>query len=371
MLVSRTALILSSLLVAEQANAYPLADARARSQIDGSHLMQDVGSQQGASFATARSGVSANRGFTDAESFASGGNQLSFKAKANVENLARRDLTNSGRNSSIEAQSSASFVEIVSANTNFRATLNFFLGRLLSINISDDRFYREALDQEQAQSGETVRLSSVSASGFSFMQLFEYDAINEIGTNFLGEVAVYDGLSLNLSASFDESGEIQYFQNFLGQTLVETRSFGPTGNLERTEEVTNYQLSDFGKASERVFQAYDFSVQFKQGTSYILVFNLECGSRISGVAALTRGSRAVCDASRSLYWTGLTDIQPADGVPGPATLISSSGFDLRNPSPDFRAAIPEPSTWGLLLVGFFSIGLMERRKGLRNLRTHK
>lgn len=70
---------------------------------------------------------------------------------------------------------------------------------------------------------------------------------------------------------------------------------------------------------------------------------------------------ASCDLSNSVYWGGISAVRAANGgVVQNFGLTSISGFDYRSASPAL-AAVPEPTTWILMIAGIGIVGGMGRK----------
>ncbi len=82
---------------------------------------------------------------------------------------------------------------------------------------------------------------------------------------------------------------------------------------------------------------------------------------------------AIADFSHTLRWGGVTSISATDSFGNPIalpvnfelSLLGGSGFDYwraagLNPPPG--GAVPEPSTWALIIMGFWGVGSMLRRR---------
>jgi hypothetical protein len=73
---------------------------------------------------------------------------------------------------------------------------------------------------------------------------------------------------------------------------------------------------------------------------------------------------SVCDASKSAYWNGLSNIRASNGelLSEFHLIAEGSGMDYRFASPLSPAPVPEPASWALLLSGFVILGSTSRKR---------
>lgn len=118
---------------------------------------------------------------------------------------------------------------------------------------------------------------------------------------------------------------------------------------------------------------YLIPTSFSSSNSYTVSLSLYCGTFIfltPGAATSPPQMSASCDASKSGYWTGLSDFSDADGNPiAPFGLIDlDTGLDISGASPAYLPGgvtpVPEPAQWTLLIAGFGLVGGAARRRRL-------
>lgn len=119
---------------------------------------------------------------------------------------------------------------------------------------------------------------------------------------------------------------------------------------------------------------YDIPISFSSGYNYIVSLSLQCSTFIfitPGASTNLPVMSADCDASRSGYWTGLTNFRDSDGnAIAPFGLIEAgTGLDISGASPAYRpggvTSVPEPASWTMLITGFSLAGASLRRRRTR------
>lgn len=117
--------------------------------------------------------------------------------------------------------------------------------------------------------------------------------------------------------------------------------------------------SNAGHYSDFFNHTLNFDVNFTPGEDVYVVATASCTVSTGTIAAITGATDEACDLSHSVYWEGIQSIHDSNGlVDLSQASISGSSFNylLASPNAPNAAAVPEPTSWAMLLVGFGAIG---------------
>ena len=103
--------------------------------------------------------------------------------------------------------------------------------------------------------------------------------------------------------------------------------------------------------------SYAFDIPFTIGTPFVLFISLNSEAQAFGVSGVDDAG-AFSNFGSTGYWGGISGVQLADGtVVSDFSVRSDSGFDWIH-----AAAVPEPGTYALMLVGLAVMGHAARRR---------
>ncbi len=129
-------------------------------------------------------------------------------------------------------------------------------------------------------------------------------------------------------------------------------------NFYQFDQGETWAIEDVGaNRLVTIDQIVSFAVPFVYGTAFTLGFYGKAIAVEDSYGTGTDANGSTADFAHTIKWVDKGFVVAADGSGPHSTsfaLTSLSGFD-------YSPAIPEPATWGLMVVGFAAVGAMARR----------
>jgi len=260
----------------------------------------------------------------------------------------------------VDAKATAETVSFVTPSFSGFATVNVFLDRQIGVF---DPFTKEQHLQRAAESGSGLSDGSVLYAAYSSVALGL--GISD-GWTAQGVFVQEHAQSEFRPKKVFPYGDPYYFEY---DGVFDKHTTSRTVDVASGSELFTKEA---GRQSIGGSANYTFEFRFEAGKTYRVSTFSDCYSRLNSggqFLSLSDATLAYCEADRSAYWNGLTNIR---GLNGEALsgfkLMGSDGLDyaFASPlSPDPRggaAVVPEPSTWAMMLGGFGLLGAAARRR---------
>jgi hypothetical protein len=105
--------------------------------------------------------------------------------------------------------------------------------------------------------------------------------------------------------------------------------------------------------------AFTFSIPFENLTGQTVTITQTCGvnARTYKVGDTSSGG---CDYSHTITWGGINQVLDQNNAP--VTNFTALGSNGTNYAQSFAPAVPEPSSWAMLIAGFGLVGAAARRQ---------
>lgn len=280
----------------------------------------------------------------------------------------------------------AGYKDITTANADASAQLNGYFARSFDLTVGSDPGARQAylekaaLDPDFPLQG-TIRLSQVEMSTqFLFaitnwgtlegdLNDFQFPTVQPTDDpEYSGIVLVTSAISTIQMADYSINNGVIAIDDVYTNTFTANSTIGFSllnGVLSQSGEVSSFEFD----GSVSLADNFSLPFEFSSGFQYLFTMYATCDIAIYGLASFDAGTSANCDASRSGYWNGLTNVRGPDGNPSAQfALADSTGFDLRSASPLSPApavdggVVPEPAAWAMMILGFGLVGLAARHR---------
>lgn len=277
----------------------------------------------------------------------------------------------------------AVYRDVVTSSAQATALLNVYFDRTLALAIGDPSLNQAFLDlymgfddvtpdpQPGLPPAGEIEISRIEAGALATLQLTSGDEILGDGSLFrqTAGLGVFSFASLR---EFAEYSRTDGLVTYLGSRF-ETESYDQVFSFEVRNGVTIFQNDVTTpvpfEGSRQAAGNFALPFEFIDSLDYGFDLAVFCDVRTTGAASFAAGTLANCDASRSGYWNGLTNVRGPDGNRLPTfSLTGASGFDFRNASPFSPApatdvtGVPEPGQWALLISGFAMVAATLRRR---------
>jgi hypothetical protein len=141
---------------------------------------------------------------------------------------------------------------------------------------------------------------------------------------------------------------------------------GASGAICNALTCTFFDLKGYDSSNNALFGNYSQQVSFVGGRKYGVSLELSCETTLFSQADAAGEMGSSCDAGRSAYWNGLTNLSAGDF----ALTSTETGTNYKFSSPLSPqqlvpvpgSAVPEPATWAMMLGGFGLLGAAARRR---------
>lgn len=248
----------------------------------------------------------------------------------------------------------ATYQELVPSRT-VRATLNFGYSSIVGVTLATD----PALDAAFATAvvAAIPNISYIGDAGLYAWSSFDV-VFNEHSSNFASygtQSAELDNIiSVGQAVELTGGGPIAIGIPASVYTRVIDQGFlRPFSLVENTFDAPGGTYGATG--------IYSLDVIFDAGNRYNIGFSTTCRTSMTATSVYVAGNEAVCSASYSAPWFGLSNIRDLDGnAVGDFALTEFA--EISPPPPPPAGDVPEPSTWALFVAGFGLVGRVLRRR---------
>ena len=167
-------------------------------------------------------------------------------------------------------------------------------------------------------------------------------------------------------SSYDSpAGVLEYIVQFIQLfpfNQIELYRLTMDGNGNTYSNVPRFIGDGFELAGDNpgdVTRLVGVTIPFVAHQTFGISSRLACGARAPYDASNTQ----FCNAGGTSLWGGITGVTDADGnALTDWTVRSASGFDYTQSLIPPAVAVPEPSTWAMLILGFGAVGSLIRRR---------
>lgn len=163
-------------------------------------------------------------------------------------------------------------------------------------------------------------------------------------------------VAMDVSASLSAYG--------LGGTAYFAYNFASPAGVYTASSVVS-RFPDY-YSEQHHHDGYDTSYPLSQGDgsnwydTVLIPFSSGEGFNVRSEALCRSGGNSTCDASNSSYWGGILEVLDGNGnAVSDWTISSLSGTDYAG---SFAPAVPEPTTWLMMIIGLGAIGAAKRRQ---------
>jgi hypothetical protein len=209
-----------------------------------------------------------------------------------------------------------------------------------------------------------ARIDVISGASIRF-------SIKDIERGDVNTIAIDTQMSAQYFASRNQHGNLTYFDYANGETSAKLFSSqnGVTDLDGYTKDFTRKPLPTIEDAKN-----YSLMTDFRDGARYEIGMSVSCSTFMygnnSGLLSAVPSLGGTCQADRSMYWNGLTDVVGNRDI-GFSLIDEETGLDYAfgNPNSPERlttdmgggwspvvAPVPEPASWAMMLLGFSLIG---------------
>jgi len=228
-------------------------------------------------------------------------------------------------------------------------TTQYGINRAFARATSSDagvRFPPDAVASARSQWYDELTIGSSAPGGLIEVEFQFHAFATESSYSYFSSMLEYE---VQLVELFGGNQITQYYLNMDGLGNVNSYLPGYTDGFELV-----------GDNPGDILRIVGVKIPFTSNLTFGIASTLACGAR----APYDGANIQVCDASGTAMWGGIRAVTDADGNPlTDWTVRSASGFDY-TPSlyPRVEAAVPEPHTWAMLILGFGAAGLLIRRR---------
>jgi len=176
-------------------------------------------------------------------------------------------------------------------------------------------------------------------------------------------------LNYSLNAALDGGYVTALGLGYTFTTANANAGFGPyyyrtetaTSGVSQMSAGVSEIVQDLPSSTRRLVT---LNIPFFSGVATYLASTLTCGAGATANGEAGSSASATCDAGHSAYWGGIIGVTDEQGnAISDYSLISTSGTDYSKSFAPTVSAVPEPTSWAMMIMGVgLAGGILRRQK---------